>query len=279
MQQRYIRLPKSYVDSQRALGVLLPDALPVQGEWNEDETAPFADALAVPLDGEDSVFADLAGAAVRADAAPGAMYDDPYEPEEEALDGEDAEDSGADDEKDASDEDAAPTQKHGAGAGVRAGGVGTSVSCMKQITSACLRAEGRAYVSALTMLGAGAVKAALTALTVRVFGAGGGAIATAAAYALSFAADAYFARKSLKRVSVPTFLKCSLAVAAGCFGGIAARFLPVEGALPVAIVCGSVFCLTTLLVLVITDTFGLAGKIATKAKIFGALFFNKTKKY
>lgn len=119
MQQRYIRLPKSYVDSQRALGVLLPDALPVQGEWNEDETAPFADALAVPLDGEDSVFADLAGAAVRADAASGAMYDDPYEPEEEALDGEDAEDSGADDEKDASDEDAAPTQKHGAGAGVR----------------------------------------------------------------------------------------------------------------------------------------------------------------
>lgn len=162
---------------------------------------------------------------------------------------------------------------------LRAAGVGTIFSCMKQITSASLQAEGRAYVSALTMLGAGAVKAALTALTVRVFGAGGGAIATAAAYALSFAADAYFARKSLKRVSVPTFLKCSLAVAAGCFGGIAARFLPVEGALPVAIVCGSVFCLTTLLVLVITDTFGLAGKIATKAKIFGALFFNKTKKY
>lgn len=162
---------------------------------------------------------------------------------------------------------------------LRAAGAGTVFACMKQITSASLQAEGRAYISALTMLGAGAVKAALTALTVRVFGAGGGAIATAAAYALSFAADAYFARKSLKRVSVRTMLKCTLAVGAGSVGGIAARFLPVEGALPVAIVCGSVFCLTALLVLVITDAFGMAGRIASKAKIFGALFFNKTKKY
>ncbi len=162
---------------------------------------------------------------------------------------------------------------------LRASGAGVAFVCLKQITSAALQAEGRAYIPALTMLAAGAVKAALTAVFVRAFGAGGGAAATSAAYALSFAADAFASRGTLRACApVFTMLKCCLAVGTGAAAGIAARFLPVAGALPVAAVCGGVSLLAALLVLVASNAFGIASRLPSAAKIFSRIFANKIKK-
>ncbi len=160
---------------------------------------------------------------------------------------------------------------------------GTFSVCMMQIVTTVLQARGKSSLPALMLLLSCAVKAGLTAIFIPIFGAAGSAAATSVSYIAALAADFALARKYLKgRMDMKLALKSLLAVAAGGIAGGTATLLPVENALAVCIVCGIIFVLTMLLVLVFFNAFSVNERIsavADKIKIISVSLFKKSKKY
>lgn len=160
---------------------------------------------------------------------------------------------------------------------------GTLCLCLLQTVTTVLQSQGRAYIPALILLGSGALKACLTAVLVPVMGVQGSAAATSAAYAAALCADAAAARGIIfGGTDIRNVLKSVAAVAAGCAAGVAAKSLPVEGCFGTCFSCGAVFLLTSLLVLLATDAFGIMGMIEEKvmrSKLFGGSSAKNSKKY
>lgn len=123
-----------------------------------------------------------------------------------------------------------------------------------QIITTYLQASGKSYVPAVNLLIGGGVKAGLTALLLYIIGIEGSAIATVAAYVVTFALDIYAVRKNYKGLpSRPMWMSIlSALVASGA--GIAAKFLPLTSSLARTAVGLFLFALTFAIMLIITGT-------------------------
>lgn len=160
---------------------------------------------------------------------------------------------------------------------------GVFAVCMMQIVTTVLQARGKSSLPALMLFLSCAVKAGLTAVFVPITGAAGSAAATSVSYLFALAADFALARKYLKgRMDMKLAMKSFLAVAAGGIAGGAAALLPVENAFAVCVVCGVIFILTMLLVLILFNAFSVNERISAvvdKIKIISVSLFKKSKKY
>ena len=155
--------------------------------------------------------------------------------------------------------------------------------CLIQTITAVLQAKGRSFVPALVLLGAGAVRIALTVALVPHMGVAGSAAAMSAGYALALAADAFAARKELAgSLNAADVFKTAAAIAAGSGAGTLALGLLHGSGIFAAAVGSGVFALGALLVIVASDAFSVNAFLLRKLKeikLFSSRSAKKSKKY
>lgn len=161
---------------------------------------------------------------------------------------------------------------------LRLSAVSVPYLCYMQVVTTFLQAEGRAHVPAVNLLVGGVVKAGLTAVLLMTVGIVGSAIATVAAYAVTFALDVFAVRKRLGGLSVRPLLTTAVAATAASGGAVAARFLPISSSLALAAAEIGTFAVLFLGILMATRTLRLR-EILAKPADFEVRAVKKSKKY